>query len=53
MYQPQLLRGRIDVEERRWTVDQSAIVWQPPPDQGPRPAGTPLGLFARHVPGPR
>ena len=49
MFQPQLLRGRIDVEERRWTVDQSTIVWKPPLDNRPCAAGTPLGLFARHA----
>lgn len=49
MYQPQLLRGRLDPEQCRWVVDQDVIVWQPPPDPAPRVSGTPLGLFARHV----
>lgn len=47
MYQPQLLRGRIDVEQRRWVVDQQAIVWQSPPNPSLPAIGTPLGNFAR------
>jgi hypothetical protein len=47
MYQPQLLRGRLETTERRWIVDQNVIEWQPPPEPSAPQTGTSLGNFVR------